>query len=286
VPAEGVVDYQFYTVDPGWTTDKWIQATESRPGNRAVVHHIIVFVQSKNGGLDFARGGMGGYAPGMTPNICPPGTAIHVPANSKLVFQLHYTANGTQQDDRSMIGIRFADPRSVKKTVGGGLVGNMAFKIPAGEPNYEVKASHMFLKDTLLLSLTPHMHLRGKSFKFEAEYPDGTTEVLLNVPNYDFNWQLGYMFEKPKLMPKGARLFCTAHFDNSAGNLANPDPTKAVTFGEQTWEEMMFGFYTSIDPNQDLDLGGLADSAGNDGQLSGTTGEGSVNAVEAATRNE
>jgi mono/diheme cytochrome c family protein len=252
VPADGTVEYQFYTVDPGWTTDRWIQATESRPGNRAVVHHIIVFVQAKDGGPAFTTGGIGGYAPGMTPNICPPATAIHVPANSKLVFQLHYTANGTQQDDRSMMGVRFADPRSVKKRVNGGLVGNMAFKIPPGEPNYEVKAGHLFLKDTLLLSLTPHMHMRGRSFKYEAEYPDGTTEVLLDLPNYDFNWQLRYMLAEPKLMPKGAKLNCTAHFDNSADNLSNPDPTKAVTFGEQTWEEMMFGFYTGMDPNQDL----------------------------------
>jgi peroxiredoxin len=285
VPAEGVVEYQFYKVDPGWTTDKWIQATESRPGNRGVVHHIIVFVQPKNGGEIFTRGGMGGYAPGMTPNICPPGTAIHVPANSKLVFQLHYTANGTQQEDRSMIGIRFADPKTVKKVVGGGLVGDMAFKIPAGDPNYEVTSKHLFLKDTLLLSLTPHMHLRGKSFKYEAEYPDGTAEVLLDVPNYDFNWQIRYMLEEPKLMPKGTKLRCTAHFDNSADNLANPDPAKVVTFGEQTWEEMMFGFYTSIDPKQDLSQAGLADNPVKDGQVSGTTGEVSVTPSAAAKKN-
>ena len=286
VPAEGLVEYQYYTVDPGWTTDKWIQATESRPGNRGVVHHIIVFVQPKGGGEIFTRGGMGGYAPGMTPNICPPGTAILVPANSKLVFQMHYAANGTQQEDRSMIGIRFADPKTVTKKVGGGLVGDMAFKIPAGDPNYEVNARHLFLKDTLLLSLTPHMHMRGKSFKYEAEYPDGTTEVLLDVPNFDFNWQLRYMLEEPKLMPKGAKLRCTAHFDNSADNLANPDPTKVVTFGEQTWEEMMFGFYTSIDPTQDLSLSGLADNAVTDGQANGTASEGSATASEGAKKNK
>jgi peroxiredoxin/mono/diheme cytochrome c family protein len=285
VPAEGVVDYQFYSVDPGWTTDKWIQATEARPGNRSVVHHIIVFVQPKNGGGDaFSRGGIGGYAPGITPNLCPPGTAIHVPAGSKLVFQLHYTPNGSPQEDRSMIGICFADQRTVKKMVRGGMVGDASFQIPPGDPNYEIKAKHMFLKDTLLLSLTPHMHLRGKSFKYEAEYPDGTHEVLLDVPAYDFNWQLRYMFDDPKLMPKGTRLHCTAHFDNSPGNLANPDPTKTVSFGDQTWEEMMFGFYTSIDPKQDLLAGGLADSGAKDGEVSGITGEGSVSAKDAAQK--
>ena len=129
------------------------------------------------------------------------------------------------------------------------------------------------------------MHLRGKSFKYEAEYPDGTAEVLLDVPNYDFNWQIRYMLEEPKLMPKGTKLRCTAHFDNSADNLANPDPAKVVTFGEQTWEEMMFGFYTSIDPKQDLSQAGLADNPVKDGQVSGTTGEVSVTPSAAAKKN-
>ncbi len=259
VPAEGVVEYQFFSVDPGWKTDKWIAATEARPGNRGVVHHIIVFVEPKNGGGGLARsGGIGGYAPGMTPNISPPGSAVFVPAGAKLVFQLHYTPNGSPQEDRSMVGIKFADPKTVKKAVRGGVVGDPSFVIPPGDPNYEVTAGHLFLKDTLLLNLTPHMHLRGKDFKFVAEYPDGTHEVLLDVPNYDFNWQLRYMLKEPKLMPKGTRLVCTAHFDNSADNLANPDPKATVRYGDQTWEEMMFGFYTSIDPKQDLSNEGLA----------------------------
>ncbi len=284
IPAEGTVDYKYYTVDPGWTTDKWVQATECRPGNRSVVHHIIVFVQSKGGDVG-NRGGIGGYAPGMTPSINPEGTAVLVPANSKLVFQMHYTTNGTQQDDRSMVGIRFADPKTVKKAVRGGMVGDLSFKIPPGEANFEVKAKHLFLKDTLLLNLTPHMHVRGKDFKYEAEYPDGTREVLLDVPNYDFNWQLRYMYAEPKLMPKGTRLHCTAHFDNSAGNAANPDPTAQVTFGEQTWEEMMFGFYTAIDPKQDLQVTGLASGAAKDGEVNGFAGEGSVTAESAAKKN-
>ncbi len=285
VPAEGVVEYQFFTVDPGWTTDKWIQATESRPGNRSVVHHIIVFVQSKNERDAGQRGGIGGYAPGMTPNYAPPGTALFVPAGSKLVFQLHYTPNGSEQEDRSMVGIRFADPKTVKKMVRSGAVGDVSFKIPPGDANFEVKAKHLFLKDTLLLSLTPHMHLRGKDFKFEAEYPDGSREVLLDVPNYDFNWQLRYMLTEPKLMPKGTRLHCTAHYDNSADNLANPDPTKVVTFGDQTWEEMMFGFYASLDPKQDLSVEGLAGGGAKDGEVNGFAGEGSVTAKDAAKKN-
>jgi hypothetical protein len=217
-----------------------------------VVHHIIVFVQAPSGGDFASRGGIGGYAPGMTPNMCPPGTAIHVPAGSKLVFQMHYTTNGKAQVDRSMVGIKFTDAANVKQQVRGGVVGNATFRIPAGDPNYEVVARHMFFKDTLLLNLTPHMHVRGKDFKYVAEYPDGTQETLLDVPAYDFNWQLRYMFTEPKLMPKGTKVVCTAHFDNSADNLANPDPKQEVTYGDQTWEEMMFGFYTSVDPKQDL----------------------------------
>ncbi len=129
------------------------------------------------------------------------------------------------------------------------------------------------------------MHLRGKDFKFEAEYPDGSREVLLDVPNYDFNWQLRYMLTEPKLMPKGTRLHCTAHYDNSADNLANPDPTKVVTFGDQTWEEMMFGFYASLDPKQDLSVEGLAGGGAKDGEVNGFAGEGSVTAKDAAKKN-
>lgn len=258
VPAEGVVEYQFFTVDPGWTEDKWVQASEARPGDRSVVHHIIVFTRGK-GEDDFAaRGGLSGYAPGTPPHINAPGVATFVPAGSKLVFQLHYTPNGSVHHDRSCVGFKFADPKTVKKTLRDGLVGEVAFKIPPGEGNFEVKARHKFLKDTMLLSLMPHMHLRGKSFKFEAQYPDGTAETLLDVPSYDFNWQLRYYLTEPKLIPKGTRLECTAHFDNSAENLANPNPAETVSFGDQTWEEMMFGFYTSVDPKEDRQAGILA----------------------------
>jgi peroxiredoxin len=283
IPAEGTVDYQYYTVDPGWTEDKWIQATESRPGNRSVVHHILLFVRTKDGGEAGGRGGIGGYAPGMGPTLCRPGTAMFVPAGSQLLFQLHYTTNGSEQKDRSMVGIKFTDKKTVKQLVRGGVVGDTAFKIPPGDPNYEIAAKHMFLKDTLLLNLTPHMHLRGKSFKYEAEYPDGTREVLLDVPAYDFNWQLRYMFAEPKLMPKGTRLHATAHFDNSADNLANPDPTKAVTYGDQTWEEMMFGFYTSMDPKEDLTKQDVA--AATKGVVGGFVGEGSAPVAEVSQKN-
>ncbi len=252
VPADGAPQYRIYTVDPGWITDQWIQATESRPGNRAVVHHLRVYVEPQKISDVVPRDGIGWYGPGFPPYVCPPGTAIYVPANSKIEFWMHYTPNGTEQDDRSMIGIRFADPKTVKKMVSGPCMEFRGFTIPAGDPNYEVWADHVFGKDTLLLSLLPHMHLRGKNFRFEAKYPNGTSEVLLDVPTYDFNWQLRYIFSEPKLLPKGTRLLATAHYDNSADNLANPDPTKAVTWGQQTWDEMMEGLYTSVDAGQDV----------------------------------
>jgi len=161
---------------------------------------------------------------------------------------MNYTPNGTVQKDRSSIGLIFADASEITHRADGGLSGTLAFRIPPGDPNYEVTSKKKFRRDTMLICLTPHMHLRGKSFRFEAEYPDGTREILLDVPKYDFNWQLSYDFAEPKLIPKGTYLHCTAHFDNSEDNLANPDPTEEVTFGDQTWEEMMFGFFTAIVP--------------------------------------
>ncbi len=258
VPAEGTIGYKYFAVDPGWSEDKWVSAAEARPGNARVVHHIITSAVPKDSKSSdpLAGVGLGGYAPGTVPVVCPPGMAIHVPAGSKIVFQMHYTSNGTPEEDKSVLGLRFADPKTVKQTVNDGLVGHLGFRIPAGEANYEVKNKFKVGKDALLLDLTPHMHLRGKSFRFEAQYPDGTREILLDVPNYDFNWQLTYTLAEPKLLPKGTWLHAIAHFDNSAENAANPDPTKVVTFGEQTWEEMMFGFYSTIDPAQDLTASG------------------------------
>ncbi|MGD9647814.1 MAG: redoxin domain-containing protein [Pirellulales bacterium] len=283
VPAEGVVDYQYFTVDPGWQEDKWVKISEARPDNRGVVHHIIVFVQPPNdhGGAFGRRGGLAGYAPGSLPIAAPEGAATFVPAGSKLVFQMHYTPNGVVSKDRSSIGVIFADPATVRRKMKGGVAGTLAFKIPPGDDNYEVTAKHRFTRETLLLNLTPHMHLRGKDFKYELEYPDGTREVLLNVPRWDFNWQLRYEFAEPKLVPKGSRIHCTAHFDNSADNLANPDPKAEVTFGDQTWEEMMFGFYTAVDPHEDLLAANSGDSDDVEATVDGFAGEGSITADDA-----
>jgi peroxiredoxin len=250
VPAEGVVNYQIYTVDPGFTEDHWIKEAEVKAGNPAVVHHVIVFIQDP-GGDRFGTPQMA-FAPGMTPRRFEKGMAIRARAGSKLVFQVHYTPNGKSQDDRSYVGFVYADPSEVTHEILGGSCGDLTLAIPPNVSDHKVVARKLFIKDTLLLGMNPHMHLRGKSFRYELELPDGTREVLLDLPRYDFNWQLWYMLKQPKLVPRGSRMVCTAYFDNSSENLANPDPSREVTWGEQTWDEMMFGFYSSVKPRTDI----------------------------------
>jgi peroxiredoxin len=257
VPAEGVVEYQYFTVDPHFTEDKWIQAAEARPGNRSVVHHMIAFVlappRREKAGNDFRRGGgLVGYAPGERARIYPVGTAAFVPAGSKFVFQLHYTPNGREQQDRSYIGLKFAEPGTVKRRARGGAAVNRRFTIQPGVENQPVAAHYTFDKEVLLATLFPHMHLRGKSFRFVARYPNGSTETLLDVPQFDFNWQLRYEFSEPKLMPRGTVLECTAHFDNSEHNLANPNSKVAVRWGDQAFDEMMIGFFSTLPVNDDV----------------------------------
>lgn len=254
VPAEGVVDYQHFVADPGFTEDKWVQVCEARPGNPSVVHHIVVFIQPPGKDAGFLGPQLFGdklaavYAPGTPPWSSPPGTAVRVPAGSKFVFQMHYTPNGSPQQDRSYCGLKFADPATVKTKAESRIAMNIGIAIPPGESDYVATCKYKFRKDTMLLNLFPHMHVRGKAFRMEAEYPDGTREILLDLPRYDFAWQLRYDLVEPKLMPKGSRLICTGHFDNSEDNPNNPDPTVEVRFGEQTWEEMMVGFFTTCSP--------------------------------------
>jgi peroxiredoxin len=257
VPAEGAVDYQYFVVDPGFTEDKWIQAAECRPGNREVVHHIIVFVRPPGHDRRFQPGTiqsdwLAATAPGAEVMKLPKGLAKFVPAGSMLVFQMHYTPNGSPQEDRSEVGLIFADPQTVRKEVGTWRAVNTDFTIPPNEATHVVEAQHTFQRDAYLLAMFPHMHLRGKSFRYVANYPDGREEILLNVPHYDFNWQNSYILMLPKLMPKGTTLNCTAVFDNSAANLANPDPSATVRWGDQTWDEMMIGYFSMVWADQDL----------------------------------
>jgi peroxiredoxin len=248
VPATGVVDYQYLKVDPKFTEDKYAIAAEARPGNPAVVHHIIAFLMIP-GQRDIDLGKMLiGYAPGTSPLVFPEGTAMKIPAGTQFVFEMHYTPNGTEQTDISSIGLKFIDASDVKHEVVGLEAVNSKFRIKPGDATYRVEASERFREDITLLSLTPHMHLRGKSFRYEATFPDGKTEVLLDVPKYDFNWQLRYEFSEPRLIPAGTFVKCLAQFDNSSENLNNPDPSREVGWGQQSWDEMMIGFFTGMKP--------------------------------------
>jgi hypothetical protein len=245
VPASGVLDYKRFTVDPGFKEDVWIQAAECRPGNRAVVHHILVYVLAPGKLNPYDPDGtaytLAGWAPGDMPAVYPPGTARRVKAGSKLVFEVHYTPNGTEQTDRSSVGVVFAKkpPERIAET---NILANLALRIPPGAASHKGQMVYTFPDDALVLSFMPHMHLRGTAAKYVATYPDGKTETLLSVPDYDFNWQSVYRFEKPLSIPKGTKLTWTGYWDNSADNPRNPDPKAEVRWGLQTWDEMQNGW--------------------------------------------
>jgi peroxiredoxin len=271
VPAEGTVPYQYFVVDPGLKEDRWIQASEARPGNREVVHHLVVFalppgqrkaVRAGDLGTNFVAGG----GQGTPPKLFGDGRAKFLRAGSRLVFEVHYTPNGTPQTDQSQVGFVFADPKKVRKEVKSDAVLDTKFKIPPGAKDHRVEAWHQFRQDTIVYSLMPHMHLRGKSFRFEAIYPDKKREILLDVPRYSFDWQNFYILARPKFMPEGTVLHCVAHFDNSERNRSNPDPKAAVTFGLQTKDEMMVGYFDMALADQDLRAGGPKVKALGDGR--------------------
>jgi hypothetical protein len=246
VPATGTVAYKYFRVPTNFTEDKWVQAAEIRPDKRNVVHHIIVFIQEPESKtfLDGQRGTLlAGFAPGEPPLRFRPGTARLVKAGSTLVFQVHYTPNGTAAKDRSYIGLKFApEPPEYRALTGFAI--NFGLKIPPGAENHEVRASWIAGEDVRITGLMPHMHLRGKAFQYTVVYPNGYKEILLSVPKYDFNWQLTYELAEPLDLPKGARIDCVAWYDNSPNNKYNPDPSKEVSWGDQTWQEMMIGWFT------------------------------------------
>ncbi len=246
VPAEtpkGGVPYQYFTETTDFGEDKWVTRAEAKPGAAEVVHHIIVYIVPP--GETFVPGRPGrvlvGVAPGDTALVLPPGYAKKIPRGSQLVFQMHYTPDGKARKDRSSVGLVFAKepPERAAITLG---ISNPKIRIPAGADDYKIESQFLFKEDGHILGFMPHMHLRGKSFRYEAVFPDGKTEVLLSVPRFDFNWQASYRLVKPYAMPKGSKVHCVAHFDNSEKNLNNPDSTKEVRWGDQTWEEMMIGW--------------------------------------------
>ncbi len=241
VPAEGVVRYEYFKIPLNFKEDRWLQSVECLPGDRSVVHHIIAYLDDGKPGRRGEPDHLGGYAPGELPSVYNPGIGKFVPAGSSILLQVHYTPNGKIRTDRSRVGIIFAKETPKYEAITHGIANNR-FKIPAGDGSYEVKSRFKFNSDSHLLSFMPHMHLRGKDFRYTVTYPGKEPEVLLSVPAYDFAWQSYYRLEKPLPMPKGTIIDCVAHFDNSDKNLANPNPKAEVRWGDQTFEEMMIGY--------------------------------------------
>ena len=263
IPASGTIDYQYVIVPLDFTEDRWVQASEVRPGARSVVHHVIAFVREpgskwsrdKQPGVPFvpdknAEGDrpsisgdiLGGFVPGSPAMQLEPGRGRLIKAGSDIVLQLHYTANGKPQQDKTRIGLVFCKQPPAQRVMALAAQ-NRKFVIPAGDANYRVDAEIELAHDVTIDSFVPHMHLRGKDFDFRLIYPNGETQTVLSVPRYDFNWQLEYKPAGEMVIPKGTKIACTAHYDNSVNNPHNPDATKAVRWGDQSWEEMMIGFF-------------------------------------------
>ena len=277
VPATGKVPYQYITVPTNFTEDKWVQAAEIRPGNRAVVHHIQAHavpgdrpsLQGKIGEFldaeaidkrtietteaalqgkvvrpQFHSGVEGEYLQGYTPGSVSldlkPGEAKLIKAGSVILFQLHYQPTGKEMSDRSRVGLIFAK-NPPKRRIHTANVQNFAFTIPPRVADYPVSARARVTRDLTVVNLRPHMHFRGKSIEYKVTYPNGESEILLRVPRWDFNWQMTYSLRKPKVLPKGTVIELLGRYDNSVNNPANPDPNALVVYGEQTWNEMLGG---------------------------------------------
>jgi len=279
VPASGTIEYTYIIVPTGFHEDRWVSGAELRPSNRAVVHHASVFVRppestwlrqypvgeffvpqeqirtattprpaaTTNAGAGPLNRSIAGYVPGRPERTLPPGYAMLVPAGSDLVFQLHYTANGKGATDQSRVGFVFAKTPTQKRVLSFSAFEDR-FVIPPGAAAYPVSGSGVLAVDAELIEVYPHMHLRGKSMTLTAVYPTGTREELLRVPKYDFNWQLLYQLSEPKRLPKGTLLTADGVFDNSPNNRYNPNPGTEVRWGDQSWEEMMAGFFVVAVP--------------------------------------
>ena len=274
IPADGTVPYKYYAVPTNFTEDKYVQFAQIKRGDPRVVHHVIVSSREPDQGPLPAAGEIRtgqqrvnpeaandpqrqqqtrramnpdgqlvGWAPGVSPLTLKPGQAKLIKKGSVLIFQMHYTTNGVAATDRTGVGLWFAKEPIEKRMITRGVsVDPRKLVIPAGEANFESRSSFTFTEDSHIHMFMPHMHVRGKDFEYKLVYPDGTEKILLRVPKYDFNWQLTYFAKEPIAVPKGSRLECLAHHDNSTNNKFNPDPSIVVRWGDQTWEEMMIGW--------------------------------------------
>jgi Ca2+-binding EF-hand superfamily protein/mono/diheme cytochrome c family protein len=255
IKAEGTMPYQHVTVTTDFPEDRWVRGYEILPTAREVVHHVIVSVHEKGskvrgGGEEGSQGYWAAYVPGNTKQVYPEGFARKLPAGATVSFQIHYTPNGKAVEDTMRMGLLFAKepPKYVIHTT---ALPNARISIPPGEASHVEVAQRTLPTDVNVMAWMAHMHVRGKAFKFEVTLPGGKTEVLLDIPKYDFNWQLRYDYAVPHFLPRGSTVKITAVFDNSTGNPANPDPTKTVRWGQQTFDEMMIGYmehYTPLNP--------------------------------------
>jgi hypothetical protein len=267
LPAHGDVDYTYEIVPTGFTEDMWVQMSEIRPSHREHVHHAVVYIRPPDSpwlrhapvGVPFTAMSLAGeqdrhdaewtdsdcllvYAPGSSPDEWPEGMAKFIPRGSDLVFQMHYTTNGHPANDQTSIGMVFAKQPPTQRVLTLQLT-NDHFVIPARDPDYRVEVHGTLPNDAALLSFFPHLHLRGKRFEYNIIQPNGKIiETLMRV-NYDFYWQLSYRLAEPRVLKAGTELQAVAWFDNSSQNLHNPNPNVSVTWGDQTYDEMMVGFF-------------------------------------------
>ena len=247
VPASGVVDYKYKMVSNPLDKDVWVKAAEIIPGDRSVLHHVITsFGELETEGRRAGRlkrgtgGGLGGYVPGAEGKPFPDDTGILLPAGATIEFQMHYTPTGLATTDASRMGLYLHEEPPEHKLDNMVLL-NPRILIPAGAPNHSEVMVRTFDQDVLVYSLLPHAHYRGKASEFVAHLPDGTQETLLSVPRYDFNWQTNYDLKEPRFLPAGTKMVHRTWWDNSARNPANPDATRDVPWGQQSWDEMLFG---------------------------------------------
>jgi len=268
LPADGAIQYEYFYLPTNFPEAKWVKSIEVRPGNREVVHHVLVYYRAapdmaRSNVLRFSESArlpgdrapgirnnppkaglpprrlLATYAPGTVAQVAPAGTAFRLEPGGIIELQMHYTTKGEATTDQTKVGLVFSNETSPLEIRPSQFV-NGQFTLPAGAADVAVEADVEFLQDATVWGLFPHTHLRGKKWEYTLTLPDGTTKTILSVPTYDFNWQTYYMFKEPLKVPKGAKIVSTAWYDNSPANKSNPDPKMDVKWGDQTWEEMQY----------------------------------------------
>lgn len=253
IPATGILDYRNVMVSVDIDQDRWVRASQYIPGDRTVLHHTLHSIMppgatrggSLLGGDDPDRPNIAPYIPGQAPRMEPPNTGGLLKAGSRIAMQMHYTTTGRETVDTSRIGVWFYPEGFVPtERMSGACACHFTptwVNIPPFDPDYEMRQSITIDKEAKLFAFTPHMHFRGKRMRFYAQYPDGTEEELINIANYNYNWQLAYTLKEPRLVPAGTVITAIGAFDNSTQNKMNPDPARSVPWGLQSWDEMFFG---------------------------------------------